>query len=384
MIERVYHGHTNTKQLGDKLGPNCPVQRVRPNYHKGLYMNEKMKIKRHSHLRQSPFRMYYIPLADFLGSINAAIFFQIILDKEEYFEENGMLINDTKNGDGWLYLTRDVVQKISGMKIDAQEGAVKTLVESGLIEFAHMGIPAKRHFRINHEKLDEITEPETKKRQKNFTRSGKSPAPPSRQNEKPDDEKIAENDSKKLYYKRETPLLAAGNPATAHIYDEIKDEKKKKIKKEKVEKIKFRDSVELTQEEHDKLLAEHGKEKFDQMLDKLNSYKASHGKQYDSDYHTMINGGWVRREIEKELQQGKIQAPVSAREYALQIQKEYESPYAYIEISYKAFEIIPTQGADAHPIIIPFNENGFKDQIINALQKKNFRKKNLPEKPKVS
>lgn len=322
---------------------------------------EKMKIKKHSYLRQSPFRMYHIPLAEFLGSINAAIFFQIILDKEEYFEENGMLINDTKNGDGWLYLTRDVVQKMSGMKHEAQEGAVKLLVEAGLIERKVMGIPAKRYFRINHQKLDDITESDSDC-QKNFTRSRKAGG-----------------------CEPESRLLETVNPVIAHNIDEIKHEtkdEKKKLKKEKIEKIKFRDSVELTQDQHDKLLAEHGKQKLDEMLDKLNSYKASHGKQYDSDYHTMINGGWVKREIEKELQEGKIQSPSTARDYALQIKKEYESPYAYIDVSHKAFEIIPTQGADTQPIIIPFNENGYKDQIKNALHKKNFRKKNILENPK--
>jgi hypothetical protein len=333
---------------------------------------EKMKIKKHSYLRQSPFRMYHIPLAEFLGSINAAIFFQIILDKEEYFEENGMLINDTKNGDGWLYLTRDVVQKMSGMKIDAQEGAVKTLIESGLIEFVHMGIPAKRHFRINHEKLDEITEHESKKRQKNFTRSGKSPAPLSRQNEKQEGEKTSENDSKKLYYKREIPRLAAGNPATAHIYDEIQDEKQTQgARVVSEEKIKFGTHVQLTQTSYDKLVADHGKPLIDQLITEMDDWCAAKGEKY-KDYAAALRQ-WIRKRKAEAPQQD------TAKELALQIQKEYKSPYAYIEVTHKSFEIIPTQGADAQPIVILFSQNGFKDQVLNALYKKGFQKKKIEE-----
>ena len=111
------------------------------------------------------------------------------------------------------------------------------------------------------------------------------------------------------------------------------------------------------------------------MLDKLNSYKASNGKQYDSDYHTMISGGWVRKKVEEEMQLGRTAAPSSAKDFAIQIQKEYQSPYAYIEITHKALEIIPTAGANAYPLVIAFSENGFKDQVISALNKKGFKKK---------
>jgi hypothetical protein len=77
-----------------------------------------------------------------------------------------------------------------------------------------------------------------------------------------------------------------------------KKEEKEKIKKEKPpisEKIAFKEFVFLTEQEHAKLLALHGQQKLENLLEILNSHKGSSGKQYKSDYHTMTQGGWVVR-----------------------------------------------------------------------------------------
>jgi hypothetical protein len=70
-------------------------------------------------------------------------------------------------------------------------------------------------------------------------------------------------------------------------------------------KIKFRELVELTQEQHDGLLAKHGQEVFNLMLDKLDSFKGSSGKKYASDFHTMKDGGWVVNQVKKDLENQK-------------------------------------------------------------------------------
>ncbi len=66
-------------------------------------------------------------------------------------------------------------------------------------------------------------------------------------------------------------------------------------------KIKFRENVDLTQIEFDSLNSKHGKDFLDKMLDALDSYKGSTGKQYKSDFHTMKDGGWVVERVKKEL-----------------------------------------------------------------------------------
>ncbi len=70
-------------------------------------------------------------------------------------------------------------------------------------------------------------------------------------------------------------------------------------------KIKFRELVELTQEEYDSLLAKNGQEFLNLMLDTLDSYKGSSGKKYDSDFHTMKQGGWVVSRVKKDLKEQK-------------------------------------------------------------------------------
>lgn len=70
-------------------------------------------------------------------------------------------------------------------------------------------------------------------------------------------------------------------------------------------KIKFRELVELTQPEHDKLLILHGKDLLDVMLNMLNSYKGRKGVKYDSDYYAMDQGSWVVREAKKDLENQK-------------------------------------------------------------------------------
>ena len=84
--------------------------------------------------------------------------------------------------------------------------------------------------------------------------------------------------------------------------DKLRKNKKEKKEKEEIpqtpllplsSKIKFRDLVELTQDEYDSLLAKNGLEFLNLMLDALDAYKGSSGKKYDSDFHTMKQGGWV-------------------------------------------------------------------------------------------
>lgn len=102
-------------------------------------------------------------------------------------------------------------------------------------------------------------------------------------------------------------------PTTDRRPTDDKQERIRKKKKEKEDnitptpsfplpsKIKFRDHVELTQTEHDSLLAKHGQEFFTKMLDALDAYKGSTGKVYKSDFYTMKDGGWVVERVKKDL-----------------------------------------------------------------------------------
>lgn len=97
--------------------------------------------------------------------------------------------------------------------------------------------------------------------------------------------------------KMATTIAKNGNnslPKMVPTKDTIKDNTKdntKKPKKLAVEKIKFKDSVFLTQQEIEKLQSKFSNGDFEKAIDILNNYKMSKGVKYKSDYHVLI--GWV-------------------------------------------------------------------------------------------
>ena len=157
--------------------------------------------------------------------------------------------------------------------------------------------------------------------------------------------------------------------------------KKKKIPKpDEPEKNNYRDHVTLTKDEFQNLLKIYGQEKLDDAFDKLNSFKGSNDKKYKSDYHTMIKGGWVYKEI-FEKKDSKFSKQLGGdseenRKVALEAEQVWKSTYYVIEVLSKAVEINPKGPGTA--IVINYSESGFKDQLESALRKKNFTK-SLPK-----
>lgn len=77
----------------------------------------------------------------------------------------------------------------------------------------------------------------------------------------------------------------------------VKNKRTKEIK-DIIPKINFSEFVSLTEEEHQKLIAEHGEPKTTRMIGILNNYKGSSGKKYKSDYLAILN--WVIKRVEEE------------------------------------------------------------------------------------
>lgn len=61
-------------------------------------------------------------------------------------------------------------------------------------------------------------------------------------------------------------------------------------------KIQFYPHVFLTEAEFTKLISLHGENKLKELSGILEAYKGSTGKKYKSDYHTLLEHGWVSRE----------------------------------------------------------------------------------------
>jgi hypothetical protein len=98
----------------------------------------------------------------------------------------------------------------------------------------------------------------------------------------------------------EAPLLAT-LPAKGEKIKGKRIKGEKKIEKESIQLKTFvRENVSLLDEEIEKLVSVHGKEKTDWMFDKLNNYKIASGKKYKSDYHAILN--WVINEYQNKNQ----------------------------------------------------------------------------------
>ena len=75
-------------------------------------------------------------------------------------------------------------------------------------------------------------------------------------------------------------------------------------------KKNYAEAVTMTEEEYQKLAQQHTKAFVDKCIEILNNYKLSSGKQYKSDYHTILN--WVVERVSKDYPQ--LDRVVSAQE----------------------------------------------------------------------
>ncbi|MBH0176250.1 DUF4373 domain-containing protein [Fictibacillus sp. 23RED33] len=93
------------------------------------------------------------------------------------------------------------------------------------------------------------------------------------------------------------------NPDGRSTQSKVKETKVKETKEKNIKKREtkpFREYVNLTQEEYDRLIEEHGKDLTEMMLDELDNYKGANNKKYSDDNRAIRN--WV---IDKVLTKNK-------------------------------------------------------------------------------
>ena len=139
-------------------------------------------------------------------------------------------------------------------------------------------------------------------------------------------------------------LSTSYQPSTNHLpttKEESKESKERKEGKKKINgrkkasaldhlKNNYAEFVRLTPEQHEKLISEHGEHAVKEMIEILNSYKASNGKEYESDYHTMIGRGWVLDRYRKETLKKVPQQQTKQSRWERQVD-ELQSLYAEAE-----------------------------------------------------
>lgn len=89
-------------------------------------------------------------------------------------------------------------------------------------------------------------------------------------------------------------------------------------------KVKYAETVTLTETEYQKLIEQHGEADTARLIDILNNYKLSSGKKYKSDYHAILN--WVVKRLAEEKSKGKQRRNYPQQEQGRSI---YDDPDLY-------------------------------------------------------
>lgn len=121
-------------------------------------------------ISQGEFRTINLEIARKLGSINAALFLSDLVDRYKFHKSRNETIKLEGHNLEWFYYTVDTCEERTTLTRYEQDPCVKKLVELEIIEVKLIGLPPKRHFCINPEKLlAHILA------QKNSTNLGKNP-----------------------------------------------------------------------------------------------------------------------------------------------------------------------------------------------------------------
>ena len=110
-------------------------------------------------LSSSAFYIVNKKLADILG-INSALLLADLISKQDYFNQEFIMSK------GWFFNTEENIKHDTNLTGYQQRECTKKLVKFGLIECEVRGIPGKKHFKINEQRVLELLE---SKKLKNFT-----------------------------------------------------------------------------------------------------------------------------------------------------------------------------------------------------------------------
>lgn len=97
------------------------------------------------------YRTYHISVARYLKSINAAIMLSELIGKYKYHLSRNELTDD-----GWFYHTHEAIEMRTVLTRREQDSALNILISFGMVEKKLIGLPAKRHFKINELKILEM------------------------------------------------------------------------------------------------------------------------------------------------------------------------------------------------------------------------------------
>ena len=109
-------------------------------------------------LNTSNYQQYNRVIAKHLKSVNAAIMLSELINRYQYHEDRNELVEFKKHEGIWFYYQIEKCTERTVLSKKEQSSAIAILESHDCFKKASIGIPAKRHFRINHEGIKALIE----------------------------------------------------------------------------------------------------------------------------------------------------------------------------------------------------------------------------------
>lgn len=266
-----------------------------------------------SFLNNKKYQVYNRDVAKSVGSIHAAIFLSELINRYEHHkekeEEDGKQRFITHENKEWFYYTHKKGVERLVMSRKEQDAAIKILIKHGLIEKIQKGVPAKRYFTFNVEKILDLFG--LSKKHSRMSQTDKLDCPKGTnctvQKGQTGNYNIhTVKNPIKNPNKEEYPLPPLDDP-----HDVVDAPNGACVSPSSLLKVKQKFGpdglVLLALEQFKKLEDEWGNVRLCELIEELNDYIASSGKKYKSHYHTLRQ--WQKRkqsESKRHLRKGKL------------------------------------------------------------------------------
>ena len=260
-----------------------------------------MTIDKLACLNTSNYFTVHRPLAKAIG-VTHAIFLSELISSRQYFTDKNQLATHPKHGPGWFYQTSDDIYERTGLTINCQETIRRDLVKAKIIEVRRFGLPAKNYFKINDDEVLLILS--------NNSRLAKNPTLGCHIS--PISTVYIQNNNTEQYAIH-APLCdaLAHSDSCSSSLNSLSEQTPKEPAR-----IKRRENIFTSEDEHVKLLVKYGSELTEQCYDDLSEWKKSArpsqvGK-HTSDYRRITK--WVAIQIqESNYRETKLRQPSSKK-----------------------------------------------------------------------
>lgn len=220
-------------------------------------------------------------LIQILG-LHEAVILGELCSEYSYWESRNQLIQDE-----YFYSTRENIEKNTGINAHYQRAAMKKLEEKEILISKRMGIPCKKYYKINENKVIE------------YLKKAKIIDELSDVHEVNDKEETISTTNNESDELQEENSVEINNNNINNKKNNNKEHTHEQNECE--EKIEYAKKVTMTEKEYQDLVKQYGEQLTSQLIEQLSLYKQANGKSYENDYSAILRWVTVRiHEIEKE------------------------------------------------------------------------------------